>query len=171
MDNVDGENFDLDALKGIVEEAAPEEPTAEPIEGQPVEAEQAELREASEEGFQEETEKGPSKLPVYLEWAGVIAIPVIILALAWFGVWYFSTAFYVISVGLIPYGIWKGRETNTVYTVILGCTLVAVLTAVYCLWLEIGRYNLEVKAKQQVDISQPIQAGFLAEKRREAANG
>ena len=167
MANVDGENLDFDVLKELGEEVAPAEPTAEPQATEPSEAEgehkKAEPSEVSEEGFQEETEKGPSKLPVYLEWAGVIAIPAIILALAWLGVWYFSTAFYVISVGLIPYGIWKGRETNTVYTVILGCTLVAVLTAIYCLWLEVGRYNFDVKAKQRVGLSRPIQAGFLAE--------
>ena len=109
--------------------------------------------------------KVTGKLPIYLEWGGAIGIPVIILALAWFEVLYFSTALYVISVGFIPYGIWKGRETNTVYTVILGCTLVAVLTAIYCLWLEVGRYNFEVKAKQRAGISRPIQAGFLAESR------
>ena len=45
------------------------------------------------------------------------------------------------------------------YVVFLACVLAAVLTAVYCLWSELVRYKLDVKAqeaKQQGAMAQPI---------------
>ncbi len=171
MANVEGENPNLDALKVSGEEAVSAEPAAiaspdlaaptGEATAEPVQAEQAETETAEVEGAKE-----PGNLLVYLEWGGAIGIPAIILAFAWLEVLYFSTALYAISVGFIPYGIWQGRKTNTVYTVILGCTLVAVLTAIYCLWLEVGRYRFDIKAqnaKQRVGMSQPIEAGFLVQ--------
>jgi hypothetical protein len=40
------------------------------------------------------------------------------------------------------------RKTNDLYTVILGCALIAILTGIYCLWLEWGRYQFDTKARQ-----------------------
>jgi hypothetical protein len=118
--------------------------------------------EEGEEGEQPEEERPPNKLPLYLEYAGLACIPLILLVLGYFGVVFFSTALYLIALGLIPYGIWKGRETNTVFTVILGCALAAVFTAIFCLWMEFGRYQFDVKAqevKQRVSMVQPVQFG------------
>ena len=53
-----------------------------------------------------------------------------------------------------------GRKTNTVFVVILGCVLAAVLTSVYCLWMELVRYKFDIKAqdaKQRVSmVSRPL---------------
>ena len=185
MANVEGESPNFDEFKLPDEEATPAEPTTEgvaseeevaaadvlaatPIEdgGEQTTTEEPEGEALPEEEAEEETQKEPSQLPVYLEWSGAIGIPLVLLALGWFGVLYFSTAIYIISVGFVPYGIWKGRKTSTVFTVILGCALVAILTAVYCLWLELVSYRLDIKAqdaKQRISMVWPTEAGFLAE--------
>ena len=163
---------DLDALAVPGEDiASPDqaaEPTAEPVSellADVGDAEAAQIGEPTAEPEKPAAEKKPSKLPLYLELAGAIGIPLLLLVLAWLQVLNFSTALYIIAVGFIPYGIWKDRETSTVYTVILACALAAVLTAVYCLWMEWGRYQFDVKArgaKQQVRASQPLQPASLA---------
>jgi hypothetical protein len=154
------------AGEGIGEPAATEEAAALP--GEPIETEAAateaepektEEEKKTEEEEAEEAEKEPYQLPPYVEWGGAIGIPLILLVLGWFQIIYFSTAIYLIAVGFIPYGIWKGRATNTVFTVFLACALAAVLTGLYCLWLEIGRYQFDVKAreaKHRISMSQSV---------------
>jgi hypothetical protein len=131
-------------------ETAAEEPTEEAKE------------EGEEEGVKPPAEKKPFKLPWYLELAAVAVIALILLGIAAMHFLYFSTALYVIALGLIPYGIWKTGETSNVYTVILGCALAAVLTAAYCLWIELERYDLDIKArtaKQRIGMVQGLQFG------------
>jgi hypothetical protein len=143
------------------------EPTAEPVapEGEPAATEEAVEGVEPEGEAAEKPAKAPGKLaalaqmPQYVEWGVAAGVSVLLLAIAVFGLIYFATAVYVISIGLVGYGIWKGGATNTVYTVILGCTLLAVLTAIYCLWLELGRYHFDIKAreaKQRVSVSVPL---------------
>jgi hypothetical protein len=146
---------DLEGLDALGSEMA-EETAAEPLEeailpeGEPIEAKEA----AEPEGEQPEAvgEKKPQKEPAGLSptvvWGGAIGICVLMLVLAFLHVMFFATAVYVACVGLIGYAIWSGRATNTVYTVILACALVAVVTAVYYLWLEMDRYHLDIKAKE-----------------------
>jgi len=181
--NIEDENLNIDELKTPGEEAAAEEPVLEdeaaPADGadeqlQPVEATDAEAVEAeeaevkaeeTEEGEEEEAEKKPGKLPLYWELAGVIGVPVVLLALFWFKIIFFSTTIFLIGVGFIPYGLWRGRRSNTVFTVFLGCTLAALLTAAYCLWMELGRYQFDLKAqeaKQRVGMSPPIERALFA---------
>ena len=93
-------------------------------------------------------ENSSRRLPAHFELGLAIAAGVLLLALGLIHVLYLSTAVYLISVALLIYLMWRGRETNTVYTVILGCASIAILTALYCLWLELGRYHLDVKARQ-----------------------
>ena len=50
-----------------------------------------------------------------------------------------------------------GRKTNTVFVVFLGCVLAAVLTAVYCLWMELARYKFDIKAQ---DAKQRVEHGL-----------
>jgi hypothetical protein len=107
----------------------------------------AESVEKPTETLAEPTEEPPAKLPFYVEIGCAIGLAVIVLALAWCGVWFFSTAIYLIGLGLIPYGLWLGRRTNTVYTIFLGCVAAALLTAIYCLWIEMGRYRFDVRAR------------------------
>ena len=100
----------------------------------------------------------------------MVLIPLIILGFAWYEQSYnpgneklfFSTALYIIALGFIAYGVWKSSASSTVYMVILASALVAILTAMYFLWIEIRRYNFDIKAKdakQRVVISQPIELG------------
>ena len=161
MANVEGENPNFDDLKEPAEEAVPAEPTdelaafgeelaaelSEP-ENVPTGTENAEEASAGKMVAEDTTVRESSKTPIYLVWGVVIGIPVLVLLLALTHILYFPTAIYIISVALIPYGIWKGRETTTIYTVVLGCALAAVLTAIYFLWLEEDRYRFDVKARE-----------------------
>lgn len=163
----DNPNFeDLDDLMTPGDDLAPLEPdmelpdelaTVEPVEMEdvPVEDEQAlqEQEEASESEPDEQPLEKPTGLPPYLGLAGVVAGAVIVLALVFLHFIYLGTAIYAICVGLVLYGIWKDREMNTVYTALLGCALIAVLTAVYCLWIELGRYQFDISAKRQANVS------------------
>ncbi len=114
-------------------------PPAEPVAAAPAE-------EAKEEEHKEEKETKPREPSKARELALTIGIPILVLVIAWLCSMFFatklsafSTAIYLIALGFIPYGIWKGRQTNSVYTVILGCALAALLTGVFCLWMEIVR--------------------------------
>ena len=80
-----------------------------------------------------------------LDWVIAGGIALVLLLLALVGLFNFSTAFYVVAVGVLAYALWKMRELNDLYTVILGFALIAILTAVYCLWLEVGRYQFDTK--------------------------
>jgi len=153
--NVEGENPDFDALQVPAEGEAAIEPAEEGKPDAALDVEVAETAEALDESAEEAAEEGEeasvkerSKLSLYIEWACAICIPLVLLILAICGVLSYATAIYVIAVGFVPYGIWKGRETNTVYTVVLGCALIAVLTAIYCLWMEVGRYHFQINAKE-----------------------
>ena len=155
MANVEGENPDFDALQVPAEGEAAVEPVAEIKDFAVSDEELAESVESLDESAaetDEEVEDGSakerSKMSQYIEWGSVGGISVILLILAVCGILSYATAFYLIAVGLVPYGIWLGRETNTVYTVILGCALIGVLTAIYCLWMEVGRYQFEINAKK-----------------------
>jgi hypothetical protein len=47
--------------------------------------------------------------------------------------------------------------------VLLACALVAMLTAIYCLWSELGNYEFNIKAKTRTGLSAPVRTGVLAE--------
>ena len=183
MANVEDENPNFDELKMPGEEAAAEEPILEdeaaPVDGadeplqaveatdaEAVEADEAEVKaEETEDGGEKDAEKEAGKLPLVLELAGVIGVPVVLLALFWFQIILFSTTIFLIGIGLIPYGLWRGRKSNTVFMVFLACTLAALLTAAYCLWLEMGRYQFDFKAqeaKQRVGMLPPIERALFA---------
>ena len=168
MANIEGEGPMLEEMKlpgeeSVSSEPAPEvapnvetasETASEAAPGETVsETAEVESVEAAEEGEhleeEPEEEKPPSKLPVYLEYAGLACIPLILLTLGYFEIMFFSTALYLIALGLIPYGIWKGRKTNNVYSIILGCALAAMFTAIFCLWIEFDRrYQGDLKAQE-----------------------
>jgi hypothetical protein len=173
VSNLDGQNPDFDGFTSPGEEMPHLELTAESLgelaAEQPVVTAQAEegqlptVEQPKEEAAKKKAARTLGKLPFPLEWGVLVAVPAIILVLVLLQVVYPSTAVYLISVGLVAFGVWKGRGTNTIYTVLLGCALVAILTALYCLWAELGRYHFEIRAKQQSSISAPVQAGSLAE--------
>ncbi len=123
MAHDEGESSNFDELKTPGEEAAAEEPifedetapaeTAEdqvqPVEA--VEAEGAETAEAAEESpeaEEEQAEAAPSKLPVAVELAVVIGIPVVMLGLFALNIIYISTAIYLMGLCYIPWGVWRG---------------------------------------------------------------
>lgn len=191
MANVEGDSPNFDELKTPGEEAAAEEPVLEdatasaegtdeqpqPVEAtdtEAVEVEEAEVKaeegkaaeeEKADESEKEEAEKEAGKLPLVLELVGVIGVPLILLALFWFQIIFISTALFLIGVGFIPYGLWKGRKSNTVFAVFLGCTLVALLTASYCLWSVLRKYEFDLKAqeaKQRVSMLPPIERELFA---------
>jgi hypothetical protein len=117
------------------------------------------------ENLEGQEEPPPGKRPFYLEVTVAAGLAAVILVLGCVGVLYLPTAIYLIGLGLIPCGLWMGRQTNTVYTVFLGGVLAALLTAVFCLFLELRQYNFDVKAqgvKQRVSVAQPAGEGLAA---------
>jgi hypothetical protein len=173
--NFDDLNLPLDELTAAEPEVtaetpgelAPElaEPEAEPLETEKAEEQPYEEQPHEEpaEATAEPVEKIPRKLPAHFALGVAIAAVLVLLALALIHVLYFSTGLYLISIGLIVYATWRDRATNTVYAVILGCALAAVLTAMYCLWLELDRYQLDIKARQ---IKAPVSVSRLVETQR-----
>ncbi len=133
--------LDAAAAESLAADAEAEEPASQPEvdEVQPAEEKVGPRR----AGVQK---KLLDRLPADRE--SVIAVGVsVLLALLWLvGLVYFSSVVYLIAVGVIPYALWKYRDTSSVFTVLLGCALVAIMTAVYCLWREWGSYRFDVKA-------------------------
>ena len=143
MPTAEADLTDLPAMEAPLDEMpAAETPSAE----QPSE----DKSESTEPAAAETAEPLPHEsrdLSAMLEYGGIGLGVFVLLALGWLNLFYFSTALYTISIGLVGYGIWKGRATNNIYTMFMACALLAVLTAVYCLWLELGRYQFEIKPK------------------------
>jgi hypothetical protein len=117
-------------------------------------AEAAKEPPAEEAKEEEGKEKKPRQREKYLELAAMIGVPLVVLGIAGLCAMFFTTAFgafstavYLIALASIPFGIWKGRETSTVYTMILGGALAFILTGAFYLWLEIGRYNGDIRAR------------------------
>jgi hypothetical protein len=165
--NVEGESPNPDELKTPDEEATATEGAVPADEVVAAEAAELERPVVDEE---EEEEVEPSKLPFYLEIAGLIALPVIIFVMASgdllgvglnvLSIW---TALYVIGLCLIAYILWMSRRSNTVYTVFLGCVLAAMLTASYCLWMELMKYQFDLNAREvkaKIGMSVPVEHGL-----------
>lgn len=177
MANVEGENPNFDELKMPGEEAAEPifetEAVGEAEEQlQPVEeietAETAEAEPARTEETEEKkgAEKPSGNMPLFVAAACAIGIPVIFLALFQFQIIFFSTAVYLIGICFIPIGVWLGRKTNTTFTIFLACTLAALMTACYCLWIVLGRYQFDLKAleaKQRVSMTVPVERPLIAQ--------
>jgi hypothetical protein len=145
------DDFNLEGLEGLdpIEDLAPvdlaaEMPATETL--PPPAAEPISQDEAVAEPTVATTATA-SRLPQYLEWGALVGIPVVLVALATVQFIYFATALYLLSAGFVGYGIWRGRATGTIYTVLLGCAVIAILTALYCLWIELGRYQFNIRAK------------------------
>jgi hypothetical protein len=161
------ENLDnLDALSLPGDEPAKLEPTADPevvavgeVEpialATPSEVEAAKLTEPPTKEPEPEKEIGEperkfekkGQSPALLPLAAGVGVIVVLLGLALLKFVLFSTAVYLIALGCIPLGLWASRKTNTVFIVILGCILAAILTACFCLWREMGSYKFDVKAQ------------------------
>ena len=77
--------------------------------------------EKPEEEPAEKEAKPAGKLMAYLDWviAGGVAAGLLLLALV--GLLNLSTAIYAVSVVAVVSAIWKARQTNDLYTVMLGC--------------------------------------------------
>ncbi len=129
--------------------------SGEPLDAEPA-AEDNEQEVAAEEEPMEEKigprragvqQKLLDRLPANRELTIAVAVPVLLLLLWLVGLIYFSSVVYVIAVAAVPFAMWKYRDTSTIFTVLLGCALVAILTAVYCLWREWGTYGFDSKAR------------------------
>jgi hypothetical protein len=148
---------DLDAVAETAESGAVEAVDLETLDGTAAEH-QPDLDE-------EEEEKEPSKLPVLLEVLAVVGVPVVLVGLYFYGKMEYWTAGYAMAMTFIPYVLWKGRLTSTVFTVFLGCVLAAELTAIYVLFVELSRYNFDMKGRagkqQRVAVVQPIERDLV----------
>ena len=170
----DKPNFDeLEELSALGDEAAADElaagdeaaeqlETAEGLEA--VDEEKAADDQAAEtEESEEEAAEKPRKKSFLAEAAAAIGIPVAFAGLFLANMLFLSTAIFLALMCFIPLGIWMGRRSNTVFTVCLGCTLAALFTACFCLWVELRRYSFDIKAKEaRVSMVQPIGTESLA---------
>lgn len=117
-----------------------------------------ETEEESAESEKEETEeesKEESNLRFYVEWGAVAAVSVGVIIWSYFSVatsegflYWGVLNLYAIAMVLIPFAIWKTRKTSTPYNVMLAGALAAILTAIFCLWLELWAYDLDIKATE-----------------------
>lgn len=149
-----------------------DEPVAETV-AEPGDVEAAQEPEAEEiEQAQRPTKRDRtlSRLPAWMpesrEALAAVGLSVLVLLLALVGLLHFSTAFYLIAVGAVVYALWQYRDTNSVFTIILGCALIAMLTAIYCLWREWGSYRFDTKAREarpQVGMSRPVDGILTAD--------
>jgi hypothetical protein len=158
---------DLAPLEPILDEPGLEELTAEtPIleepaestaEGEPamVEGEPPELDAETPDVSEEKPARKAVALPLQLEWIAVIGIAVAVFALAFMNLVTFGTAMYVSAVVVVIGLMWISRARSTIYTMLLACALVAVMTAVYCLWTELGRYHFNMSGKLRASVSAP----------------
>jgi hypothetical protein len=110
----------------------------------------------------DEKTKPSRQLPGFVPWAGAIGLPVVILVLAVVNLLSYATAVFLILAVAILGGLWIGRQTSGVYTILLACALLALLTAIYFLWMQLGRYDFEIKARPKVGVSGSISTGSLA---------
>jgi hypothetical protein len=83
----------------------------------------------------------------YLEWSGLAVIAIVLAVLGYMSILLISTAVFLIAMVGVAYGIWLSRKTNTVYSIMLGCALMAVIAAAYCMWVEFERYHYDFKGK------------------------
>jgi len=130
-----------------------------------------------EEGEEEEEEEDEGelvrkrkKLFLIVEIAGLAIVCIGMLAGTYFGIaecqadrafWGVLNA-YVLSLVFIAYTLWKARETETPYRVMLAISLSAILTALFCLFLELKTYDYDINAetaKQHARLERPVQSG------------
>ncbi|MBN1395395.1 MAG: hypothetical protein JW959_10260 [Pirellulales bacterium] len=177
MANQEDKNLNFEELKMPEEEAAAEEPVFED-ETAPAEAadeaqlepiERPEAAEAADDQVEEtleevkeekegEPEEKAGNLTFVAEWAVAVGVPVVLAALFIVQIIHLSTAVYLFGMGFVCFALWKGRKSNTVTTVILGCALAALMTAAYCYWVVLREYGFDLKAqgaKQQVRLVRP----------------
>jgi hypothetical protein len=144
-----------------VEETVSSEDTAPPAEEEVAPAEVKETK-APVSAFDEDME--PKRALPILEIGVAIGVPVVCLAIAFFGYINFSTALYFTGVALVALMMWMGRKTNTVYTVLLGIVLIALLTCIYYHWTVLAKLGFDVKAqeaKQRVTMAQPFDGNVM----------
>jgi hypothetical protein len=157
----------LDDLTAPVEgldamgEAAADAATV-PAEEKPAEAKD---EKAKKPAAADDDELAPEKQPPYLAIVLGVGVVVVLLALGYFKILSYAMAICIVGVALVLLMIWMGRKTNTVYTVLLGCVLIALMVSVYCLWhIYHDRYNSDIKAqeaKQRVSMMQPADRDMM----------
>ena len=145
---------------GAMDEAAADGATA-PAEEKPTAAKD----EQDKQPAAADDDMAPEKQPPYLAIALAVGVLVVLLALAYFKILSYSMAICIVGVAVVVLMIWMGRKTNTVYTVLLGCVLIALVTSVYCLWYILSdKYQGDIKAqeaKQRVGMVQPVDRGIM----------
>ncbi len=146
MPDINGEKPDFDELDRTGD--MPEETEPDKLEAGELEAE-------------EESEE-KNKQALHIEAAVIATVCVGILAGTFYsaaseGLFYCSMlSIYLLAISAIPYVLWKARETNTLYRVLLAIALAAILTAIMCMLSELKRYDYDIKAKDAQLISAVI---------------
>jgi hypothetical protein len=148
-----------------VEETTSSEDTAPPAEEEvaPAEVEESVAETKAPVSAIDEDMEPKRTLPM-LEIGVAIGVPVACLAIAFLGYINLSTALYFIGVAVVALMTWMGRKTNSVYTVLLGIVLIALLTCIYYHWTVLAKLGFDVKAqeaKQRVTMAQPLDGNVM----------
>jgi hypothetical protein len=101
-----------------------------------------------------------------IEWGGLALVLVVLLAIAFFGLILYATAVYLFILTSVGYTLWKGRATNPIYVNLLGFALAAVITAIYCMWLELAAYDFSIRAREsrpRLGVNAPVPSGMVHE--------
>ena len=192
MSNAEGEKPDFDELEPLGDLDMPEDVDlsadldfAEPDFAEPDFTEPAEMDEAAElpaigdmqfepedeaeEAESEEKPKPTSKLPLIVELVVFLGVCGGVLAWTYFefadseGMFFWSIlAIFLLGLVSIPFVLWKSRETCTPYRVMLALSLAAILTAAFCLFLELKTYDYDINAegaKQRTQATPAAQFG------------
>ena len=170
MDKVEDDGVDSGSPAPVDEPSVPAEEPAATEEAKETEApEEAKGSETPEEAKETKKpvdlfadEKKADMTPLFLT-VGVLGLAVVLLVIAWAGLWDYSTAVYVIGLIFIPLLLWMGRKTNTIYVVLLGCVIAGLMTSIYFLWIVLAKYHFDIKAseaKQRVGMVQPVDRGW-----------
>ncbi|MGA2034245.1 MAG: hypothetical protein ABSG68_18525 [Thermoguttaceae bacterium] len=155
---------DLEATADFVAEPAGEDEAAAISEADLVPGEEAPLEsvEAVLEGAGEEAATPHKKSLAWLfhlEWMGLVLVLLAIYPLVSLvvpnAIW---TAAYLVLLLLIPAALWLTRKVwrepivSATYTVLLAVTVAALLTAVYCLGLELADYGWQFKPQRAASV-------------------
>jgi len=123
----------------------------------------------AEEVEPQEKPKPASKLPLIVELVVFLGVCGGVLAWTYFefadseGLFFWSIlAIFLLALVSIPFVLWKSRKTCTPYRVMLALSLAAILTAAFCLFLELKTYDYDIKAegaKQRAQATPAVQFG------------
>lgn len=175
MDEMKDDTPNLDEMFSPVEVIAPTEEPA--VTEKPAVAEKKKLSKKklkpskqpkqSKEIFKrifDDARKISERTMLYIMVGIAVGVPAILIVLSFLNFLSLSTVAYLTGLVLVAIMALASHKTNTIYIIFLGGVIVALMTAVYLLWIKFEQYNGDVKAqeaKQRISVTQPFDRDIL----------